>query len=50
MRLTVPQLEISRNEGFSKGKDIFDRKQFGERLANLFVTIVICLKPLKKIK
>ena len=36
MRLTVPQIEISRKEGFSEEKDIFGRKQFGEKLANLF--------------
>lgn len=35
MRITVPQIEISRKEGFSN-KDIFNRKKFGERLANLF--------------
>lgn len=36
MRLTVPQVDISREEGFSKDKDIFNRKKFGEKLANLF--------------
>ncbi|WP_373033954.1 P-loop NTPase fold protein [Sulfurovum sp.] len=36
MRLTVPPLNILENEGFSTEKDIFNRKQFGERLANLF--------------
>ena len=36
MRLTVPQLEISREEGFTKDKDIFNREKFGEKLANLF--------------
>lgn len=35
MRITVPQIKISREEGFSE-KDIFNRKKFGERLANLF--------------
>lgn len=35
MRITVPQIEIFRDEGFSK-KDIFNRKEFGERLASLF--------------
>lgn len=36
MRLTAPQIEISREEGFSSEKDIFNRINFGERLANLF--------------
>ena len=36
MRLTVPQIDISREEGFSKDKDIFNREKFGEKLANLF--------------
>ncbi|NCB82545.1 MAG: hypothetical protein EOM38_09135 [Bacilli bacterium] len=36
MRLTVPPLSILEDEGFSTEKDIFKRKQFGERLANLF--------------
>lgn len=36
MRLTVPALSIVDNDGFSTEKDIFNRKQFGERLANLF--------------
>lgn len=36
MRLTMPQIEISREEGFSNDKDIFKRANFGERLANLF--------------
>ena len=35
MRLTVPPLEIGEDEGFSDEKDIFRRKGFGERLANL---------------
>jgi len=35
MRVTIPQIEISRQEGFLH-KDIFNRKEFGERLANLF--------------
>ena len=34
MKLTVPLLEITEDEGFSE-KDIFKRKEFGERLANL---------------
>ncbi len=34
MRLTVPPLEISEEDGVSK-EDIFKRKQFGERLSNL---------------
>jgi hypothetical protein len=35
MKLTVPKVEILDNEGFSSEKDIFSRKDFGERLANL---------------
>ncbi|MGB5964975.1 MAG: P-loop NTPase fold protein [Sulfurimonadaceae bacterium] len=35
MRVTVPQIEISKEEGFLE-KDIFNRNKFGERLANLF--------------
>lgn len=35
MKLTVPPLEIGEKEGFSEDKDIFKRKEFGERLANL---------------
>ncbi|ASA57750.1 KAP family P-loop NTPase fold protein [Vibrio gazogenes] len=35
MRLTVPELEISENEGFSPEKDLFHRKGFGDRLYNL---------------
>ncbi|SOD39882.1 KAP family P-loop NTPase fold protein [Nitrosovibrio sp. Nv4] len=35
MRLTVPPLEIGEDEGFSKDKDIFKRKGFGEQLSNL---------------
>ncbi|ODT70822.1 MAG: hypothetical protein ABS69_15185 [Nitrosomonadales bacterium SCN 54-20] len=34
MKLTVPPLEIKDDEGFSE-KDIFKRKEFGEKLANL---------------
>lgn len=34
MKLTVSPLEITEDEGFSE-KDIFKRKEFGERLANL---------------
>lgn len=34
MRLTVPPLEISEEDGFSK-EDIFKREKFGERLSNL---------------
>jgi len=36
MKIVVPELEILENEGFSMDKDIFKRKDFGERLANLF--------------
>lgn len=35
MRLTVPEVKISVNEGFSSEKDLFHRKQFGDRLYNL---------------
>lgn len=35
MKLTVPNIEIKDNEGFSSDKDIFSRKDFGERLASL---------------
>lgn len=35
MKLVVPNIEIKDNEGFSPEKDIFSRKEFGERLANL---------------
>lgn len=35
MRLTVPPIEISENDGFSNELDIFNRKPFGEALFNL---------------
>ncbi len=35
MKLTVPKIEIQNDEGFSQKADIFARKEFGERLANL---------------
>lgn len=35
MKLTIPKLMISEKEGFTPEKDIFKRKEFGERLANL---------------
>lgn len=35
MRLTVPEVKIGVNEGFSSEKDLFHRKQFGDRLYNL---------------
>ncbi|HIF9184588.1 TPA: KAP family P-loop NTPase fold protein [Photobacterium damselae] len=35
MRLTVPELQINDDEGFSTEKDLFHRKQFGDRLYNL---------------
>ncbi|WP_419238755.1 P-loop NTPase fold protein [Photobacterium leiognathi subsp. mandapamensis] len=35
MRLTVPELQISDDEGFTTEKDLFHRKQFGDRLYNL---------------
>lgn len=37
MKLTVPELKINDNEGFSTEKDLFNRKQFGDRLYNLIV-------------
>lgn len=35
MKLTVPPIEISEDEGFSSEKDIFQRKPFAEQLTNL---------------
>jgi tRNA A37 threonylcarbamoyladenosine biosynthesis protein TsaE len=35
MKLTIPKIEIQKEEGFSPQADIFSRKDFGERLANL---------------
>ncbi len=35
MKLTIPKLKIADDEGFNPDKDIFNRKDFGERLANL---------------
>lgn len=35
MKLTIPPIKIAEEEGFSTSKDIFLRKEFGERLANL---------------
>ena len=35
MKLMVPALEISSDEGFTDEKDIFQRRDFGERLARL---------------
>ncbi|WP_104024365.1 KAP family P-loop NTPase fold protein [Vibrio hyugaensis] len=35
MRLTVPELQLEDGEGFSPQKDLFHRKQFGDRLYNL---------------
>lgn len=35
MKITIPAIQIDEDEGFSSGKDIFSRKDFGERLANL---------------
>ena len=37
MKITVPAIQIDDAEGFSPTKDIFSRKDFGERLANLIV-------------
>ena len=35
MKLTIPPIEIDEKEGFNPDKDIFLRKEFGERLVNL---------------
>jgi len=35
MKLTIPEISIKDDEGFSPEVDIFQRKEFGERLANL---------------
>ena len=35
MKITVPSVQINKEEGFSPEKDIFSRIEFGERLANL---------------
>ncbi len=35
MKLTIPPIQIDEKEGFNQNKDIFSRKEFGERLANL---------------
>lgn len=35
MKITVPSIKINDDEGFSPEKDIFFRKEFGERLINL---------------
>ncbi len=35
MKLTIPPIQIDEKEGFNPDKDIFSRKEFGERLANL---------------
>jgi len=37
LRLTVPELSVKAEDGFSPEIDIFKRKQFGERLSNLVV-------------
>ncbi|WP_421209403.1 KAP family P-loop NTPase fold protein [Aeromonas enteropelogenes] len=37
MRLTVPELEVNDDEGFSTDKDLFNRKQFGDRLYKLII-------------
>ncbi|NEO87761.1 MAG: hypothetical protein F6J87_26415 [Spirulina sp. SIO3F2] len=37
MKLTVPPLEIDPNEGFTQKNDLFQHKEFGERLMNLVV-------------
>jgi tRNA A37 threonylcarbamoyladenosine biosynthesis protein TsaE len=35
MKIYIPEPAIAENEGFSEKADIFQRKQFGERLENL---------------
>ena len=35
MKIYIPEPAIAHDEGFSEQADIFQRKQFGERLANL---------------
>lgn len=35
MKIVMPELNVTINDGFSSAIDIFDRKMFGERLANL---------------
>ena len=35
MKITVPTIKIADDEGFSSDKDIFSRKEFGDRLINL---------------
>ncbi len=35
MKLIVPPIDISEDDGFSNGVDIFNRKPFGETLLNL---------------
>ena len=35
MKIVVPEVQISSDSGFSPDIDIFQRKGFGERLANL---------------
>jgi len=37
MKLKLPELEISEAEGFVEEKDIFGRREYGDRLANVFV-------------
>ncbi len=38
MKLYVPEPEIGEDSGFSPQVDIFQRKDFGERLANLVLS------------
>ncbi|MBT6561194.1 MAG: hypothetical protein HON76_01535, partial [Candidatus Scalindua sp.] len=37
MKITMPPVQVADDEGFIQEKDIFSRKNFGERLANLIV-------------
>ncbi|WP_323083313.1 KAP family P-loop NTPase fold protein [Aeromonas hydrophila] len=37
MKLTVPELKINDDEGFSAEKDLFNRKEFGDRLYNFIM-------------
>lgn len=39
MKLTVPPLEIDCNEGFSSGKDIFERERFGRNIFNIIENV-----------
>lgn len=38
MKFKLPELNILENEGFAHDKDIFNRKNFGEKLGNIFAS------------